>query len=149
MQPAKVNPPCYFLMAILVMLGLKWIPAVPLLSGPWYWAIGGLLLILGSGCTGLGARLFRKAGTNLVPFSESTALVIHGLYNYTRNPMYLGMVIALAGVAFLLNERWPWLVLPVFAAIIQLRFIRYEEQLMEDTFGDAYVDYKSRVRRWL
>ncbi len=72
-----------------------------------------------------------------------------GLYAYTRNPMYLGLVIALAGVAFLLNERWPWLVVPGFAALLQWRFIHHEEQLMETTFGDAYLDYKSRVRRWL
>lgn len=150
MQPAKVNPPKYFFIAILVMLGLKWmIPAAPLLSAPWYWAIGCVLVLLGTGCTGLGARLFSKAGTNLVPFSESTVLVTHGLYRFTRNPMYLGMVIALAGVALLLNERWPWLVLPAFAALIQLRFIRFEEELMESTFGDAYLAYKSRVRRWL
>ncbi len=149
MQTAKVNPPHYLLIAILVMLGLKFLPAAPLLLGPWHWTIGVLFLMIGSGCTGLAARGFRKAGTNLVPFSESTALVTHGLYNYTRNPMYLGMVIVLAGIAFILNERWPWLVLPAFAALIQLRFIRYEEQLMEATFGDEYRAYKGRVRRWL
>lgn len=149
MQPAKLNPPYYCLIAILVMLGLKFIPAAPLVSAPWSWALGGVLCLSGIGCTGLGARLFSKAGTNLVPFTASTALVTHGLYAYTRNPMYLGMVMALAGVAFLLNERWPWLVLPAFAAVIQLRFIRYEEQLLESTFGGAYLAYKRRVRRWL
>ncbi len=149
MQPTKLNPPHYFLIAILVMLGLKFIPAAPWLSAPWYWVIGVLLILAGTGCTGQGARLFSKAGTQLVPFSESTTLVTDGLYAYTRNPMYLGLTVALAGVAFLLNERWPWLVLPGFAAVIQLRFIHYEEQLMETTFGDAYLAYKSRVRRWL
>ncbi|ETW93546.1 methyltransferase family protein [Candidatus Entotheonella palauensis] len=131
------------------MLGLKWLPAAPLLPAPWHWIIGGLLFLAGTRCTGLDAQLFRKAGTNLVPFSESTTLVTHGLYRYTRNPMYLGLVIALAGIAFMLNERWPWLVLPVFAAVIQWRFIRFEERLMETTFGDDYLAYQRRVRRWL
>ncbi len=149
MQPTKFNPPRYFLLAILLMLGLDFLPAAPLLSAPWYWAIGVLLFLVGTGCTGQGARLFSQAGTNIVPFSESTTLVTHGLYAYTRNPMYLGMVIALAGIAFFLNERWPWLVIPAFAALIQWRFIHHEEQLMENTFGDAYLAYKSRVRRWL
>lgn len=148
MKQAKLNPPHYFLLAILAMLALDFLPADPLLPQPWPW-IGVLLFLIGVSCTGLGVRRFRKAETNLVPFSESIALVTTGLYAYTRNPMYLGMVIALAGIALMFNERWPWLVLPVFAAVIQLRFIRFEEQLMEQTFGDAYLDYKSRVRRWL
>ena len=149
MQPVKINPPHYFLLTLLVMWGLKLVPATPLLPAPWYWAIGGFLFLLGAACTGWGARSFSKAGTNLIPFSPSTTLVTHGLYTYTRNPMYLGLVIALAGIAFFLNERWPWLALPVFAAVIQWRFIRYEEQQMETTFGSAYLDYKERVRRWL
>ncbi len=148
MKPAKLNPPHYFLLAVLAMLALDLLPAEPILSQPWPW-VGVLIFIIGASCTGLGVRRFRKAETNLVPFSESTALVTHGLYAYTRNPMYLGMVVALAGVALLLNERWPWLVLPVFAAVIQFRFIRFEEQLMETTFGDDYLAYKARVRRWL
>ena len=148
MKRAKLNPPHYFLLAIVAMLALDFLPADPLLSQPWLW-IGALIIFFGASCTVQAALRFRKAETNLVPFSESTALVTHGLFAYTRNPMYLGMVIALAGVATLFNERWPWLVLPVFAAVIQFRFIRLEEKLMEETFGETYLTYKSRVRRWL
>ena len=148
MQPAKLNPPHYLLLAIIAMLALDLIPAEPLLSRPWFW-VGTFVLIFGVMCTVQAALWFRKAGTNLRPFTESTALVTNGLFAHTRNPMYLGMIIALAGLALILNERWPWLVLPAFAAVIQYRFIHFEEQLMEQTFGDDYRTYKSRVRRWL
>lgn len=148
MKPVKLNPPHYLMLAIIAMIVLNQLPAEPLLRRPLTW-VGVLLLIFGILCTVQAALAFRKARTNLVPFTESTALVTHGLFAYTRNPMYLGMLILLAGIAVLLNERWPWLVLPAFAAVIQFRFIHFEEQLMEQTFGDEYLAYKSRVRRWL
>jgi protein-S-isoprenylcysteine O-methyltransferase Ste14 len=63
--------------------------------------------------------------------------------------MYLGMVLALVGTALLLNEAWPWLVPCAFVAVLYLRFIRHEEVLMARTFGDAYLEYRQRVRRWI
>ena len=148
MKTAKLNPPHYLLMAIMAMLALDFLPAEPLLPWPWLWG-GAALCLFGVMCTVQAALWFRKAGTNLRPFTESTTLVTDGLFAYTRNPMYLGMMLALGGLAFILNERGPWLVLPAFAAVIEFRFIRFEEQLMEKTFGADYVAYKSRVRRWL
>ena len=84
-----------------------------------------------------------------MPLTKSSALVTNGLFARTRNPMYLGMVLTLAGLAWLLNSMLPWLVLVVFIAILKLRFIRYEEMLMAETFGDQYLQYKARVRRWM
>ncbi len=148
MKPAKLNPPHYLLLAIIAMIALDRLPAEPLSPQPWRW-VGTALIIFGVLCTVQSALRFRQAGTNLRPFTDSSALVTSGLFAYTRNPMYMGMILALAGLALILNERWPWLVLPVFAAVIQFRFIHFEEQLMEKTFGDDYRTYKARVRRWL
>ena len=95
------------------------------------------------------SRQFTVVGTNIVPLTRSSSLVTNGAFALTRNPMYLGMVLALIGTALLLNAPWPWLVPCAFAAVLYFRFIRHEEALMAQTFGDAYLQYKQRVRRWI
>ena len=95
------------------------------------------------------AMLFRRRGTAIKPFQESSALVTDGVYRFTRNPMYLGMVIGLTGVACMLGTVTPLLVIPIFIWVIRTRFIRVEEGMLAERFGDEYVQYQARVRRWL
>ena len=94
-------------------------------------------------------RAFQAAGTPIRPFTESTGLICHGLYRWSRNPVYLGTVLLAAGVAILLGTLAPLLVVIVVFAILQEGFIRREERLLEDTFGDRYRAYLRSVRRWL
>jgi len=148
MKPPRLLPPHYFVFSLLTMIALRIIEPAPLFGGSWY-LIGLLPLILGLGIALWGVRLFAKVGTNIVPFTESTALVTDGAFAYSRNPMYLGMVLVLLGVAFLLDRASPWLVLVPFILVIRLKFIQFEEPLMEQTFGAIYVTYRSNVRRWL
>ncbi len=148
MKPPRLLPPHYFVFSLLTMIALRIIETAPLFGGSWY-LIGLLPLILGLGIALWGVRLFAKVGTNIVPFTESTALVIDGAFSYSRNPMYLGMVLVLLGVALLLDRASPWLVLVPFILVIRLKFIQFEEPLMEQTFGATYTTYKSNVRRWL
>jgi protein-S-isoprenylcysteine O-methyltransferase Ste14 len=75
--------------------------------------------------------------------------VTNGWFRYTRNPMYLGIVLGCVGLAILLGSLGAWLPLPEFILILRVRFIRGEEALLEDTFGEEYLRYKSKVRRWL
>ena len=77
------------------------------------------------------------------------ALVTTGVYAYTRNPMYLGMALILLGVACTTGIVSGLLVDPVFMAIIELRFIRPEEQMLRDIFGEEFDTYCARVRRWI
>ena len=93
--------------------------------------------------------LFKRAGTPIIPFEKSTSLLTHGIYRYTRNPIYLGMLIILAGAAVFLGSLTPFLVLPVFFFIIQEGYIRHEEPFLERIFGEQYRAYRRRVRRWL
>jgi protein-S-isoprenylcysteine O-methyltransferase Ste14 len=94
-------------------------------------------------------RGFSKAGTPVVPFERSTALVTDGSYRLTRNPMYVGMVMILAGIALLLGTVGPWLPIPLFVWVMRSSFIIREERFLEELFGQQYLAYKSRVRRWL
>jgi protein-S-isoprenylcysteine O-methyltransferase Ste14 len=83
------------------------------------------------------------------PFSEAKTLVVRGPYRWTRNPMYLGMAAILLGFALYLGSVTPFIVIPAFMGLIAERFIVPEEEMLEKTFGQAYSDYKARVRRWL
>ncbi len=83
------------------------------------------------------------------PFEHSTHPITGGMYKVSRNPMYLGMVVILLGIAVLFGSISPFISIPVFIWLIQSNFIRLEEAALEETFGDEYREYKTRVRRWL
>jgi protein-S-isoprenylcysteine O-methyltransferase Ste14 len=145
----KLLPPVYFFSAIVVMVGLHFLmPLKAILSPPLNY-VGALFMMLGFASTLWAVSAFGKAGTPFKPFERSTALVTHGLYRITRNPMYLGMVIALTGVAIWLGTISPFLVILIFVWLIQRKFVQREEKFLEDLFGHEYLAYKARVRRWL
>ena len=148
MKARRVNPPHYFLLAIGAMVLLSRLPGTALLAGAWAW-IGLVPIAAGLALAMSAARQFARVGTNIVPLTLSSALVTDGAFARTRNPMYVGMFMALVGIAIVLDRGWPWLVFAVFYAVIRVHFIRHEERLMDATFGEAYRAYRSRVRRFV
>jgi protein-S-isoprenylcysteine O-methyltransferase Ste14 len=92
---------------------------------------------------------FIKAKTGVVPFSESTTLITEGFYKYTRNPMYVGMNSFLLGLLIILNNPLNLIFLIIFFFIVRNLFVIKEEIQMEETFGEEYLSYKAKVRRWL
>ena len=94
---------------------------------------------------------FFRAKTTVNPLSpqNTNTLVVSGLYKISRNPMYLGMLLILAGWTIWLGN--PLGVLPVFLFIVSITYlqIKPEEHALEEKFGDSYRDYKQRVRRWI
>ena len=151
----RIIPPVWFALGVIAVFLLdRYFPFVEFHTGfgPTAGNIGvllGIALILhGVYLAASSARLFAKSGTGIVPFSEATTLVTAGAFRHSRNPMYAGMVLALLGAAFLLGSISAMLVAPVFALIIQLRFILHEEQMMRDVFGEEYEKYCEQVRRW-
>jgi protein-S-isoprenylcysteine O-methyltransferase Ste14 len=148
-QKRKVVPPVYFFLTLILMAALHWaLPFGRILAPPLAY-LGIPLIVAGMWLGGHAFRGFSKAGTPVVPFERSTALVTHGSYRLTRNPMYVGMVMILAGIALLLGTVGPWLPIPLFVWIIRSSFILKEERFLEELFGQQYLAYKSRVRRWL
>lgn len=147
--PRKIIPPAYFLLALAAMALLAhYVPISHLIYIPL--RVFGSLLILAGLCISATANwTFWKAGTPARPFELPVCLVTDGLFRYSRNPMYLGMIIMLTGTWIALGKLSPLFVIPVFFVIIQEGFIKYEEAFMEKTFGDEYLAYKSDVRRWL
>jgi protein-S-isoprenylcysteine O-methyltransferase Ste14 len=148
MKPPKLLPPHYFAASLISMLTLGYFFEETLLPDTWH-LVGIAPIVLGVVLAGVAARQFTKAKTNIVPLTISTTLVTTGIFTVTRNPMYVGMVAILIGIALLLNDLWPWFVIALFWLVIRIWFVRHEETLMEQTFGEQYVEYKARVRRWL
>lgn len=145
----RALPPAYFLLSIVAMAALHLlVPLVRWLPVPWNVA-GVLPLAAGIALAVWADGLFKRHGTAVHPYAAASDLVTEGPFKLTRNPMYLGLVLALLGIAMLLGTVTPLAVIPVFVVIISRLFIRYEEGALEQTFGAAYVDYRSKVRRWI
>jgi protein-S-isoprenylcysteine O-methyltransferase Ste14 len=97
----------------------------------------------------LGFREMKRAQTNVDPYKPTTAIVQTGPYRYTRNPLYVGMTLIYAGFTARANALSAALLLPAVLAVMRLGVIEREERYLESKFGDGYLRYKKRVRRWI
>lgn len=103
----------------------------------------GVLLIL------IAAGLFKWRKTTINPFGQPAVVVRDGVYRFSRNPMYLGMLLVLMGTGIWLGNILALLLAPGFVWIMTRWYILREEQLMDARFGDQYRLYRSQVRRWI
>lgn len=99
----------------------------------------------------LGVVSFRRAGTTVHPLEpgKTSALVVSGIYRVTRNPMYLGLLLLLAGWASYLGNAMAFLIAPLFVLYMNRFQIGPEERALASMFGEKFTTYKARVRRWL
>lgn len=140
--------PVWFLGHVLAMLVLHF--AVPIAQwnlGASRW-LGLPAALAGFALVAIGAGRFRRV-TTLRPYEEPSVLVTDGLHRWSRNPMYLGLLVSLLGAWIMLGSLSPGLAIPSLYWLLRTRFIAYEEYAMEARFGDAYRRYRARVRRWL
>ena len=145
----KVLPPVYFLVALVAMAGLHFVwPVAQYVSFPGT-LIGLVPLGAGVALNIAAERQFKHHQTTVKPFQESTALVTGFPFSLSRNPMYVGITLMLAGVALLLGTVTPWAPVVVFPVLMDLRFIRMEERMLAETFGSEWEQYRARVRRWI
>ena len=142
-------PPTVLFAAVMLMVAVHFsCPGGRLMPVPWN-LLGVLPILAGLVLNVWSWSLFQSAATTIQPFDRPSRLVQEGPYRISRHPMYLGMGLLLAGVAAVLGSASPWAVLPVFAAFVEWRFIGAEERAMEGAFGQAYLDYREKVRRWI
>lgn len=111
--------------------------------------LSALLGVPGLGLTLWSLWLFLRARTSPLPMRPATALVRSGPYRWTRNPMYLGMLLLYLGVALLFDVTWALLLSPAVVFLVGRLVIRREEKYLEATFGEEYRRYMGEVRRWL
>jgi protein-S-isoprenylcysteine O-methyltransferase Ste14 len=110
----------------------------------------GILIVLGAAaiCI-LAVREMRAAHTPLDVRKAPAHIVTSGVFQMSRNPIYLGMVLLCAGIAFLVDSLWLLVLVPLFAAVLQKGVIEPEEAYLERHFGEDYPRYKAKVRRWI
>ncbi|MFN8179720.1 MAG: isoprenylcysteine carboxylmethyltransferase family protein [bacterium] len=144
-----VFPPALFLGAMVVGLLLHWRqPIHPLPSWPAR-GIGAALFIGSAVLAQWGKRLMIRAGTNVRPDEPTTAIVTEGPFRYSRNPLYVATVGVYLGVALLVNGLWPVVLVVPAILVLQWGVITREERYLAAKFGEPYLAYKKRVRRWL
>lgn len=141
-------PPVWLAGFVALAVMIAWL--VPWsVSGPWPAVAGGTLLCAGVLLMVLAAPSFIAGRTTIVPHREPDALITGGLYRLTRNPIYLGDVLVLAGAALLLRAPEALVLVPPFMWVLRRRFIDPEEARLRRAFGAQFDAYARRTRRWL
>lgn len=142
------TPPTYFYLAVIFIVLFSFLlPRFNLISKPYNY-LGFALIILGIWLTIWPWLVFKKHQTP-ENFSHSTTLVTVEPYKFSRNPMYLGMLLLLIGLTILLQNVLSLIFPVLFFLIIHLMFIPYEEEKMLNSFGSNYLIYKHQIRKWL
>lgn len=143
-------PPLIFLSGLCIGSLLKWqLPQQPLLPSGTAIGVGIVLVVSGLAIIVTAIGQMRRAETNVEPWKPTTKILDRSLYGISRNPIYVAMGLVYIGAACLFNSFW---FLPPFILVvpaIHYGVILREEKYLEDKFGEEYLSYKKRVRRWL
>jgi protein-S-isoprenylcysteine O-methyltransferase Ste14 len=149
-KPGRLIPPVYLLLTLAASVTLHYtVPFAYLLQGVFPRVIGFALIVVGVATSAAGAAAFKKAGTAVRPFEPAAVLVRAGLYRYSRNPMYVGLLLVTIGAATVLGTASAFVPPVVFFFILRSQFVLPEEEFLHRAFGDAYSTYTQQVRRWL
>jgi len=148
----RIPPPLLFVATFLAGIGIQRLAPLRIDSAGladaaryagFVFVAAGLLFILSS------IGMFLETRTTIIPFGKASHLVSRGPYRFTRNPMYLGLVLAYIGVAGILAAPWPLILLPLPTLVIHRIVIPFEEARLREIFGDTFASYCERVRRWI
>ncbi len=146
-----IPPPLVALTSALLMWAIAFQFDALEFAFPFQKAIAFALIGLGASLDIVSLVAFRRAKTTVTPLSpeKASSLVVSGLYSVTRNPMYLGLLIILCGIAIFLGSLFNAAIVVAFIGYITAFQIKPEEDRLEDIFGAQYLSYKKNVRRWL
>ena len=144
-----IPPPLLFVLPILASIPLEWLFPTSFAQGPVRWICGWFLVAFGVALDIIGFVSQRRAGTDPIPFNPTTRIITGGLYRLSRNPMYIGFAFWTLGVATLADSVWMVFVVPVGLVLTDRLIVRREESYLERKFGQEYLDYQRKVRRWL
>jgi len=145
----RILPPVLLLGSVLLGLGLHWLLPLRFGGGGLRLAFG--LVLIGAGVAAGGWTLtwLRRTHQDPDPRKPSPELILGGPFRWSRNPIYLGMVLLQAGIGVAAGNGWLLLLLAPLVLILQHSVIEREEEYLARKFGDAYAAYRASVRRWL
>ncbi|HTM25252.1 MAG TPA: isoprenylcysteine carboxylmethyltransferase family protein [Vicinamibacterales bacterium] len=112
-------------------------------------AAGAVLFVAGAAIAGWSLVIFHSVRTTTVPGRMSSSLVTWGPYRFSRNPMYVGLVVAYLGEAGIMKHLWPVALLPLTIAYVNWIVIPVEEAKLAEVFREEYEQYRTGVRRWI
>ncbi|MER8505774.1 isoprenylcysteine carboxylmethyltransferase family protein [Mesorhizobium sp. M0199] len=144
-------PPLIFLGFLAAATVLEVLAPLPVMAGQALarYLAGAVLAVCGFVLIFMAAGRFQAAGTSIPPTLPTTALVVDGIYRWTRNPFYLGATLIYLGLGVAAGSLWGIALVIPLLWVINTGVIAPEERYLERKFGDAYRAYKTRVRRWL
>ena len=145
----KILPPRYFIIFLLLTIGLHFILPIKKIIYIPYTYLGIILIIFGIVLNIWADALFKKIKTTVNPHEKPTSLETSGPFRISRHPMYLGMVAVLLGTAVFLGSLITFLFPIIFIILMEILFMPIEEKNLEKAFGTKYLDYKKKVRRWI
>jgi protein-S-isoprenylcysteine O-methyltransferase Ste14 len=147
---AIVRPPFAWALAMVIAFGLDWLRPLPFLAGsvPRAWA-GAVIFASGFALAIWAIATMSRAGTRVETYRPTSAIVTSGPYRFARNPIYVGMFLGQIGLGVGFNSLWFLVTLVPFYLVIRYGVVAREEAYLERKFGDVYLSYKARVRRWL
>jgi protein-S-isoprenylcysteine O-methyltransferase Ste14 len=135
------------------VIGCIWlidrIRPLPIVEGASLWTIGAAVVALALAIMLIALFHFFEAKTHVEPWHPTTTIISKGIYRFSRNPIYLGFCIATIGAGLILNSWWGIASVVLLKSLLERLVIEREEIYLEKKFGDRYLQYKSRVRRWL
>ncbi len=146
-----VFPPLIPLTVLVVGAVLDWLFPLSIISVVPFWpraVLGAALFALGIAMAVLAERTFERVGTNVNPFRPSLAIARDSIYGRLRNPMYVGMGLALIGVILAFGLEWTFVLFVASVFVLHYGVVLREERYLERKFGDDYRAYKQSVPRY-
>jgi protein-S-isoprenylcysteine O-methyltransferase Ste14 len=147
-----VFPPVIPLATIAIACALQWLAPLGLMveiDRGWRLGLGAIIVVAGLLTTSAGRRALLRHGTNVNPLQPTTALVTAGVFQRTRNPLYVGVLVALCGIALIFALDWLLVLIVPSWAVLHFAVVKREEIYLERKFGEAYRRYKESVPRYL
>jgi protein-S-isoprenylcysteine O-methyltransferase Ste14 len=144
---ARIHPPVLAALNLIAVFLLGWLVPVKVVDNVswfgWFLVLAALIFAFG------GLRELIRAKTSPDPHSPTTAIATSGIYRLTRNPIYVGYMLLVMGLPLIFQNIWGVILSPLVLFLFYRLIVAYEEAYLARKFGKVYLDYKSKVRRWL
>jgi protein-S-isoprenylcysteine O-methyltransferase Ste14 len=145
-------PPLIALVALVIAIAADWLFPIKWMGGLAGWpvrvALGTIPTAAGAALAMVAERAFRRVGTNVPPWRPTLKLATGRIYGWLRNPMYVGVILMLAGFGIAFASDWMLILLVPTALLLHFGVVLREERYLEDKFGEEYRRYKARVPRY-
>ena len=144
-----VFPPVLFVGTLLLALGIHFLWPMRLIAGFWIRIVGAVVMIASGALSRWASGTMRRGGTNILPNKPTLSIVTGGPFRFSRNPLYVAASFLYLGLALIFNSVWPLVLFVPMFVVLNWGVVQREERYLERKFGDAYLAYKARVRRWI